>query len=90
MSESPYLEPRRRGDRFRSTEQQRHLRIWAECHGAEIRCVRQEGNDLVGAVLLDGCLAELRTPVENPFGWRARSRTKHNLQHVIFNMRKRQ
>jgi len=76
MSEPSYLAPRQGGDRFRSTEQQRHVRIWAELWGADIRHLRNENGQLVGEVWLDDHMVPLRMPVEVPFGWRARSRAR--------------
>ena len=83
MSEPSYLAPRQGGDRFRSTEQQRHVRIWAELWGADIRHLRNENGQLVGEVWLDDHVVPLRMPVEVPFGWRARTRTKNEVNGML-------
>ena len=83
MSSPTYLEPRRGGDRFRSTEQQRHVQIYAQLHGAQVFRLREEGADLVGEIELEGVRTPFRLKVERPFGWRGRSRTKTAIDRTI-------
>lgn len=73
------------GARKQSTEQQRHVRIWAELWGADIRHLRNEEGQLVGEVWLDDHVVPLRMPVEEPFGWRARTRTRTAVDDAVGN-----
>jgi len=87
MRKPSYLAPRQGADRFHSTEQQRHVRIWAECEGGDVRHLRVEGADLVGMLILDDRMTPFRTRAEKAFGWRARTRTKGAVRRAFERLR---
>lgn len=87
MSKPSYLEPRLSGDRFRSTEQQRHVRIWAECEGGDVRHLRVEGDELVGMLILGDRVTPFRTRADKAFGWRSRVRTRNAVHNTFQRMR---
>lgn len=87
MSSPSSRNPRWGGARKQSTEQQRCVRIWAELHGAAIHRLHEEGNDLVGEVELEGVRTPFRLPVERPFGWRGRTRTRTAIDRTIHHVK---
>ena len=83
MSSPSSRNPRWGGARKQTTEQEKHVRIWAQLWGADVHRLREEGNDLVGDMELEGVLTPFRLPVERPFGWRGRSRTRTAIDRTI-------
>ena len=87
MSKPSSLAPRQGPDRFHSTAQQQHVRIWAECEGGDVRHLRVEGDDLVGMLILDDRVTPFRTRVDSAFGWRSRVRTRNAVHNTFQRMR---